>query len=248
MPKKRRRYSFLLIFFVIVALIIAFVLTSGLFFKVKEIRVEGATVYGEQEVADLSGIAAGDNIFLINKTNAARNILAKLPYVKGVRISRDLPGTVVIHLTEAAPAGMIENRGAYWLFDTQGTLLESVPVLTPPRLPVVKGVTLSSPLSGDELNFSEQDKAKREPLLELLRMLQSFAIWEGVSAIDVSLLSNLRFTYGECAVELGTPDMLEKKLRTMELALEQIGGKDAGILYLAPVAEGQPSRFVPDAQ
>ncbi len=246
MQKKRRRYSFLLVFFVVVALIIAFVLSSGLFFKVREIRVEGAAVYDEQEVASLSGIESGDNIFLINKSAAAKNILGKLPYADAVRISRDLPGTVVIHLTEAAPAGMIENRGSYWLFDTQGNLLESVAVLTPPKLPVVRGVTLTAPLLGDELNFPDEDKPKSEPLLELLRALQAHELWDGVTELDVSQLSNLRFTYGEYKVELGTPDMLEKKMQTMVLALEQISDKGAGTLYLAPVAEDQPSRFVPD--
>ncbi|MDR1670015.1 MAG: FtsQ-type POTRA domain-containing protein [Oscillospiraceae bacterium] len=246
MPKKRRRYSFLLVFFIVVALIIAFVLSSGLFFKVKEILVEGTAAYTEQEVAALSGIHSGDNIFLINKISAARSILAKLPYIKKVRISRDLPGTVIIHLTESAPAGMIENRGLYWLFDTQGTLLESVAVLTPPKLPVVRGVTLSSPLSGDEINFPDEHKAKREPMLELLRALQTHELWEGVSDVDVTQLSNLRFTHEVCKVELGTPDMIERKLQTMVLALEQIEGP--GTLYLAPVADGQPSRFVPDAR
>lgn len=242
--RKKKKHSVLLIFFVAAVLVVAFVLTSGLFFKVTAIRVEGGLVTGEKEVAEMSGISLGDNIFFINKVSAARNIKAQLPYVQEVRISRSLPGTVLIRVTEAAPAGMIEDRGAYWLFDTQGVLLESVPVLTPPKLPVVRGLTLVSPLPGGELDVPEEDRVKVAPLLELLRTLLAEGLWEDVSSADVSRLANLRFTYKEIAVELGAPDLLERKLRTMSLALEQIGG--AGTLYLAPVAEGQPSRFIPE--
>lgn len=245
--KRRSRYGFLLTFFVIVALILSFFLTSGLFFKIREIRVEGVISGNPQEVAELTGFSYGDNIFLINKMSAVRAIIAKLPYVKAVRIRKELPGTVVIIVTEAAPAAMIESKGSYWLLDAQGTLLESASILTAPKLPIVKGITLLESVPGTRIYVPFEETSKLDALLSLLEAMQTAGIWDEVGEIDLTQVSNVRFTYqGEYKIELGTPDAVEKKLQVMLLALEQVADRGAGTLYLAAAAEDKPVRFLPE--
>ena len=247
--RRRGRYSFLLTFFVIAALIFLLILTSSLFFNIKEIRVEGTSATNPQEIAQLSGISAGDNIFLINKRAAYHAISAKLPYVKAVRIKRDWPGTVVIIITESAPAALIEHRGAYWLIDAQGTLLESSSLLAAPKLPVVKGMALLDPVPGTKLYLAFDDTAKGEPLLGLLEMMQAEGVWEDVGEIDITQISAIRFTYrGIYKVDLGTPEGFARKFQVMLLALEdeKVSGRGPGTLYVDGVADGKNARFVPD--
>ncbi|MDR0324555.1 MAG: FtsQ-type POTRA domain-containing protein [Oscillospiraceae bacterium] len=248
--RRRGRYSFLLTFFVAAALIFALVLTSGLFFNIREIRVEGVTVTNPQEIIALSGYTIGENIFLINKRAAYHSITASLPYVKAVRTRRDWPGTVVIIITEAAPAAMIEHRGVYWVFDSQGSLLESVPALTPPKLPVIKGMALlDDPVPGTKLYPVTEDTAKSGPLLDLIGVMLAEGVWEDVGEIDITQLSGIRFTYkGIYKVELGPPDALAQKFRVMLLALEdeKVSGRGPGTLYIDGIADGKNARFIPD--
>jgi cell division septal protein FtsQ len=260
MPNERRRrkgkVGFLLIFLVI-AFALLLVFTGGLFFEVREITVEGAYAVSSAEVIALSGYAQGDNMFLINKAAATRAITAGMPYVRSVRIRRDWPGRVVIVISESAPAAMVEHRDerldedrhVYWMFDTQGMLLETAPMLAVPTVPVVKGFALLDPMIGTRVYPVYEDTAKLEPLLSLLRVMQAEEIWQDVGEIDVSLLSNIRFTYtGQYKVELGPPEAIEKKLQVMMLALEreEVSGRGAGTFNLAPVAEDGQARFVPD--
>jgi cell division protein FtsQ len=247
--KRRLKRGFFILLLTVVALIFVFVLTGGLFFKVREIRVEGVTVTDKQEIIDLTGFSYGETIFFIDKGTASRNIRSNNPYVREVRIRRELPGTVVVIVTEAAPAAMIEYMGNYWIFDAQGSLLEYTPVHTAPDLPVIKGMELLDPLAGTKLYPAFDDAAKRDPLLGLIQTMQAEDVWEDVSEVDITLLSNIRFTYMErYRVELGMPEALEEKLRIMLEALktDEIKAWASGTFLLADVAEGKNVRFVPD--
>ncbi|MCL1806278.1 MAG: FtsQ-type POTRA domain-containing protein [Oscillospiraceae bacterium] len=245
--RRRGRYSFLLTFFVAAALIFAFVLTSGFFFKIKHIEFEGVSVTSQAKIKELLGFSEGDHIFLINKSGSANSILANMPYVKTVRIKRSLPGTVLVIITEAEPAAMIEYRGEVWLFDAQGKLLESVASYNTPDLPVVTGFELFSPMEGTTIYPAFEDTAKKEPLLELLQTMREEGIWEGVGEIDLTQISNICFTYNEIyTVELGLPNKFDRKIQIMNQALqdEKVSGRGAGTLYLADAGE-KPVRFVP---
>jgi cell division septal protein FtsQ len=245
--RRRGRYSFLLTFFVAAALIFSFVLTSGFFFKIKHIEFEGVSVSSQAKIKELLGFSEGDHIFLINKSGSANSILANMPYVKTVRIKRNLPGTVLVIITEAEPAAMAEYGGEYWLFDAQGKLLEAVPAYNTPKLPVVKGFGLFSPMEGTAIFPAHEDAAKKEPLLELLQAMRDEGIWEDVGEIDLTQISNIRFTYKEIYnVELGFPNGFDRKLQIMIQALrdEKVASRGAGTLYLADAGE-KPVRFVP---
>ncbi|MCL2002507.1 MAG: FtsQ-type POTRA domain-containing protein [Oscillospiraceae bacterium] len=249
--KKRRRrgkVGFLLTFLVI-AFLLLLILSSGLFFKVSDIRVEGAYAVSPERVIELSGYAHGDNMFLLNKAAAARAVTAGMPYVRSVRIKRDWPGRVVIVVSEAAPAAMAAHEGEYWLFDAQGRLLETARLIPAPKLPNVKGLSFLDPMVGTKVFPIHEDTAKLEPLLSLLRAMQTENLWHDVAEIDISALSNVRFTYTEqYRVEMGPPEAMEKKLQIMMLALEResVSGRGPGTFYLADAAEDKPVRFVPD--
>jgi hypothetical protein len=247
--KKRRRVGFLLALFIAAAIFFAIILTGGLFFKIKEVRVEGAVVSSMSEIAERSGFDMGDYMFLINKPAASRSIISALPYIKTVRVKREWPSTVVIIVGEAAPAAIIECNGLYWLFDGYGSLLETVPVLASSELPIVKGLAIQDPILGTKLYPSVSDEVKITPLLSLLKIMQDEGVWEDTGTIDLSSLSNIVFTYRDIyTVELGMPEALEIKIKTLVLALEdeKVASRGAGTFYLAPAAEGKQVRFNPD--
>jgi cell division septal protein FtsQ len=248
--RRRGKVGVLITFLIIAAFVLSLVLTSGIFFKVREIRVEGVYAVSASEVTELSGYLPGDNMFLINKAAAARSITSRMPYVRNVRIRRDWPGRVVIVITESAPAAAAEHRGVYWLFDAQGRLLETARIFELPGIPVVNGFTLLDPMIGTKIYPGVEDTAKLDPLLNLLREMQSQDIWHEVSDIDISHLSNIVFNYaGQYRVELGSPEAVQKKLQVLSLALEQaeIAERGPGTFYLAEAAEDRPVRFVPDS-
>jgi cell division protein FtsQ len=247
--RRRGRVGILITFLIVFALIFSLILTSGLFFSVREIVVEGAYAVSKAEVIVLSGFAPGDNMFFINKAAAARAITSRMPYVGSVRIRRDWPGRVVIVISEAAPAAMVEHRDVYWLFDAQGRLLETTSLLILPDIPVVNGFSLLDPMVGTKIFPAVDDSAKLDPLLTLIQEMQNKDIWPDVSEIDITHISNIIFSYTtQYRVELGSPEAIGKKLQVLLLALEQeeVTDRGPGTFFLADAADDKPVRFVPN--
>jgi len=80
----------------VTAVVLAIVMGLSVFFKVKTITVTGAETYSPWAVREASGISEGDKLLTFSKIRAASQIMANLPYVKGVRIGIKLPDTVNI--------------------------------------------------------------------------------------------------------------------------------------------------------
>ena len=98
---KRRRgsMSFLykLLAFVLICTAIALALT--LFFRIRTIDVSGNERYSRQEIIDAAEVKEGDNLFLMNKYNAAERIRKALPYIETVQFRRTLPDGLAIIVT-----------------------------------------------------------------------------------------------------------------------------------------------------
>ena len=66
----------------------------------------------------------GENLFQLNKFDMAHKVLTQLPYVDEITISRKLPDTLVLKVTESTPLAVLESGGNWWLLDVRGKLLE----------------------------------------------------------------------------------------------------------------------------
>ena len=73
----------------------------SIFLQVGTIEVTGNSHYTANEIIQAAGIEEGDNLFFVNRFSAVSGIMAKLPYVESVEIATQLPGTVIIEITES---------------------------------------------------------------------------------------------------------------------------------------------------
>ena len=65
---------FMQIFIAVFLILLTAAIGAGIFFKVTEIEVVGATEYTSKEIIDISGIELGDSLFLINASRAGAAI------------------------------------------------------------------------------------------------------------------------------------------------------------------------------
>ena len=68
-----------------------------------------------------------------------RRRLLDYGWVKDARVSRRLPDTLVIDIVERTPAALWQNGGALQLIDSEGVVLDRVPVDKMPDLPLLIG-------------------------------------------------------------------------------------------------------------
>ena len=83
---------------VIVVLTLAMILLP--MFKINKIVVEGNNYYDDATVAQMAGIAVGDELFGWNMQSACDAIMAKYPYANDIYISISFPFTVKIEIVE----------------------------------------------------------------------------------------------------------------------------------------------------
>lgn len=195
--RKRRRVSFSFLYkllaFLLTCTAIALALT--LFFRVRTIEVSGNSRYTSDEIIAAAQVKTGDNLFLMNKFNAAERIRRTLPYIETVQFRRMLPDGLSIVVTECAdPAAVVQDGKAYLLCDTGNIVDEMAASAVRDRIQIV-GLTLVAPQVGTQATAAEGQELMLERLLELLKALDSRSMAADVSEIDMSDASQLTLRY-----------------------------------------------------
>ena len=195
--RKRRRGSFSFLYkllaFLLTCTAIALALT--LFFRIRTIEVSGNSRYTSDEIIAAAQVKTGDNLFLMNKFNAAERIRRTLPYIETVQFRRMLPDGLSIVVTECAdPAAVVQDGKAYLLCDTGNIVDEMAASAVRDRIQIV-GLTLVAPQVGTQATAAEGQELMLERLLELLKALDSRSMAADVSEIDMSDASQLTLRY-----------------------------------------------------
>ena len=189
--RKRRqgRFSFLYKILVFAAICGAIAVALALFFKVETVTVTGNSRYTPQQIAEAGGIQVGDNMFFLNKYKASVQITAALPYVETVRISRQLPSTLVVTVTECTGPGSIfdlyERDGKLWLLSGDGKIVDEK-TGDGKQYALVKGLSLLEPQVGTAIQVPEEEQPAAQLLLTLLGLLRDKSMLSDVQTIDLS--------------------------------------------------------------
>ena len=231
------------------AVVLALVFGLSIFFKVETITVSGADKYSVWTVTEASGIKKGDSLLSFGEAAACGRIKTVLPYVKNVRIGIKLPDTVNIEIEESTMTYAIKAEdGTYWLMTAEGKIIEQIPRNTEQKLTNVEGVQLAAPVgeqavaavSKDMEDLPESDAlaglaAKRlDNLLKILQNLEKNEILGQVDSINVENPEDLTLSYeGRYQVRLGNAEQLEKKIKSMHLAIEQMSRYQTGSLDIS---------------
>ena len=104
----RRRMGLLFKLLCGAALAAALTVGATVFFQVETIAVVGSSRYTSEEVIAASGVAVGDNLFRMSKTQVSQRIRQQLPYIGDVSVQRGLPSTLTFTVKEWAAAARVE--------------------------------------------------------------------------------------------------------------------------------------------
>ena len=191
----RGRFAFLYRLLTFVLICGAIVAALALFFKVEHIEVEGAERYGAQEIIDASGISVGDNLFLMDKYEVAARIHSSLNYVESVRISRHLPSTLRITVTECRSTVAVEQEEVAFLISGSGKIVDTATIGSVEGCALVTGLTLDQPQLGKSIQADSDNERACQVLLELLDRLYDKDMLGNVQAIHLEDPSRITLRY-----------------------------------------------------
>lgn len=129
---------------------------------IETIEIAGAFRVSEDDIHDLAGIEEGDNILSFRESAVAAKI-KRNPWIKDVDISRGLPSTVTIEVTEREPLALIKLDAMY-VMDASGVVFKKYSPEDGLDLPVITGLTADG--------LRETTGELEEGLLDLIRTLK----------------------------------------------------------------------------
>ena len=153
--KKRKRhtnpFAVLLILIALAAGILVFLNSS--FFDVEEFTVEGNSYYLDDEILTMGNCKTGKNIFWGTDCSDIKARLEKDAYMAEVKVTRKLPRTISIELTERKQVGAIVYGAKYVVIDANGTVLRKTEV--DPEVTILRGFTISKLEMGQTIEVEE---------------------------------------------------------------------------------------------
>ena len=249
-PMKQQRYrgGMLARILTVVAAAVAVVVGVMIFFKVHTITVAGNARYGTEEIILASGISEGENLMTLNKATAAQSIMLQLPYIESVRITRQLPDTVVITVSECESVAVVTDAsGAQWFLSATGKVVEQVTAQTqtdPAGLITVEGLLAVEPAVGQPLQTEQPEQA--QALAQLLQALSDTSLLDGVRSVNLEKVYDITLRYEErFDVLLGGTDQIDYKIHYLEeIICNQLDAGKTGTLDLTLEEEGV-ARLIP---
>ena len=252
-PQTFNRNKLLVQLLSVTAVVAALVIGLSIFFKVETITVAGAESYDTWRVRDASGISEGDNLLTFSRAKATAQIIAELPYVDNARIGIKLPDTVIIYIEELDVSYAIKSgNGDWWLINSSGRVVDQITGSASENYTQVLGVTLESPVVGEESMAHEDSPMETDPVsgepipltvtaaqrlsaaLQILRALEANDIVGEAASVEVTRLDDIILWYGSrYQVNLGDTADMEYKVACMKDAILQLSEYESGILDIS---------------
>jgi len=205
--KKKRQFNKISVVYVVFGITLITVMTiigTSVFLRTKEIIVEGVSMYTAKEIVESSGLSAGDNLMFINTQNVSRDIRKSLPFVNTANITRILPDTILVEITESEATASISFLGDQIIIDHAGRVLarlsgadRTLRGVDTESLINIHGLEIEDAVTGNVLKPVFGTELKLQYVQDLLAALERDDMIKDVSYIDVSSIVNVYFGYIE---------------------------------------------------
>ncbi len=227
--KRFSRFTYIALLCVLVALFI--IICLAIFFRIDNIEVIGSSRYSKEKILSITGIEKGLSLYEVGDGNLEK-LYGKLSYISDAHITRKLPDTVIISVTEDVGVYYSKLYGEYFILSEELRVLERVfdssefegRGLIELLLPQI-----DSAVVGYDVEFSETTSDKY--VHAYIDALESSPLFKNTSAFDLrdrfSLSLIAQKTY---LVKLGNGDELGTKFTAV-----------AGMLESAVFSDGVPA-------
>lgn len=218
MPNAKRRIPKPIIITIITIIVLLLVLSSSLF-GIRKIEIDGNQKLTDDSIISLSKLELYQNIFKFNKLEVINNIKENA-YVEDAKVSRKLPGTVKITITEREPKYMLQLADSYAYINNQGYILEITTEKL--ELPILIGISTNNSdiVPGNRMNV--EDLKKLDKVIKIYETAKSNELSDLITKIDISDDNNYTLILEEegKTVYLGECSNLNTKLLYLKSILE----------------------------
>lgn len=233
----------------------ALVLSMIIFFRVRTVEVRGNAYYAADEIIEAAGIASGDNLLTLSRGEIAGNVIARLPYVKNVRVTRTLPDTVVITVTENETTFAVADAGGkYYLITSAGKATQQVEQTEAKTHILIQDLIIQPAVIGEDVHViasadgSVSAQEQLDALKLLLREIEASKLEKEITVVSVPSAFNLTAWYEDrFEVRLGTTEDLAYKLEYLKVVVQEQKEYTTGIIDLT-FSSGPEAHVMPNEE
>ncbi len=246
--KRRRRRGNMSLYYLmlfVVMVIILYILSRTVFFKVENYDISGNSRYSDSEILGAAGLGDNENLYNIDLSATEAKIKKNLIYIDSVTVSRELPGTIIIEITEAEEFACCQYEGnRYAVISRNGRLLQTEQPESEEDLLQIYGLDLIDVSLGDE--FTSSDENKKSIIMNLLDVIDETCPGK-IDYIDITDRTDITMSYdgGRIIIDFGSSLDYEYKMRYLITIIEANLDADASgeLIY---ISSSSGVSFIPD--
>jgi len=208
---------------------------SGIF-TVKEITVENNVHYTAAQIKELTGLAMGENIFLLRVSEVAHK-LEQDPYIRSASVSRVFPDGLNIILDERIESVLIEYAEGYAIVDFDGIILRTTQEQL--IMPVIAGLTPIDPKPGHA--FKAEEAGLLKPGLDFIRFVGEHDFY--IKRLDLGGVIPKAYVFDKLVLE-GDLQNIQKNIDQIKRIIADLDSK--GIVRGTISVSGSSCSFSPE--
>ncbi len=230
---------------IMAGIVLAVILSMLIFFRVRSIEVQGTSYYQPQDILDAAGLEKGDNLLILSRAEIAGNVLEKLPYAQSVRVSRQLPDTVIITVTEYdATYAVVDAKGEYYLITASGKVTEKITAAKASEHIRIEALTIETPTLGGQISVMApvgQEVAAQGQLTALKKVLtaiETYGLQQTVRSVSVPSSYEITLRYEDrFEVKVGDTEELDYKFQFLIQTVKSQKSYATGTIDLTQAAD-----------
>lgn len=218
--RRRKNLGCISVMLIFVLVVVFWILSFTIFFKIENIIVEGDMPYPEEVILAQaeSEICIGQNL-LSRSSKKVTESLSGLPYIESATIKRKLPSTariVIKRVTEAYC--IVSEEGLYTVISDKGKIIEIDTFEVHEGVMQIKGIEVEGKAVGEHL---ESGKGTGYGSLTTITNAIAENNFENITLIDVTNPQELRVMYTDrIEIFLGTEENVDYKLKFAKTVIE----------------------------
>lgn len=200
------------ILFILLSLII---LLNSKLFAVDSVEINGNSSVSSEDIILKARLNSYRNIFQIDG-DQIKNAILRDPRIASVKIKRQLPGKLIIHVQERLPICLLSYLNNLLIIGDDGLVMGIQEEAEAIELPIVTGAKLKNVKYGEKITASDFQSA-----LKVLKYSDDY-LRQVISEINLTRLKlqlDLPGYDRRVEVELGTIEELEKKIANLRAIL-----------------------------
>ncbi len=237
---KRKIFACIALTLGIIAVIV--ILSLTVLFKIEHITIEGNERYTEDEIAAVLPIGEQDNLFLADTEKASAKLEENLPYIYEAVITRKLPSTLQVLITETPTVYAIQTEEAvYTLVDDTFKVLENGVTELPENAVTITNAAINTTVVGQTIVLGDEKMLVN--LKEMTAIIRDDQLAEITSISSVDINNNYMVYDNRITFKLGSIDNLETKVFTALTAVEKLNESNAQVKGVMTVTGDKQTYF-----